>query len=225
VSASKFSWQTTLDAYDRWAPHYPPEPHNPLMQCEQRVMLTLWPDVKNRRVLDLASGSGRYGRIAAQHGASEVIALDLSPMMLGRIGTHARIQGNMQRLPFADATFDVVIAGLAVGHLDDLFAGVEEIARVLIAGGVLLYSDFHPAAAAVGLRRTFTDRRGALFEVPHHLHDICIQRRALESAGLSIEQLHELKVGEEFCETFQGSTSFYERWLGVPLLVIVRARK
>jgi malonyl-CoA O-methyltransferase len=225
VSSSKFSWQATLDAYDRWAPQYPPEPHNPLMEGEQRVMLTLWPDVENRRVLDLASGSGRYGRIAAQRGAREVIALDLSPMMLGQIGTHARIQGEMQRLPFTDATFDVVIAGLAIGHLDDLLGGVEEIARVLTAGGVLLYSDFHPAAAAVGLKRTFTDRRGALCEVPHHLHDIPMQREALARAGLSIEQLQELRAGKEFCEIFQGSTSFYERWLGLPLLVIVRARK
>ena len=51
---------STLEAYERWAPVYPPVAHNPLMRAEQRSMLEVWPDVEGRRVLDLACGSGRY---------------------------------------------------------------------------------------------------------------------------------------------------------------------
>lgn len=217
--------QTMCDAYDRWAPRYPPQPHNPLMVAEQRAMLELWPEADARCVLDLASGSGRYSALARQRGARDVVALDLSANMLRRIATTPRVQANMLQLPFADATFDIVVAGLAIGHVADLFAAIEEIARVLAPHGALLYSDFHPAAAGVGFKRAFKDASGAQHEVPHHRHEVDMHVLALATAGLSVEIVREIKVGEGFREVFPGADEFHARWAGLPLVLVVRARK
>ena len=56
--------RSTLTAYERWAPLYPPVAHNPLMRVEQRAILEVWPRMDGQRVLDLACGSGRYSNLS-----------------------------------------------------------------------------------------------------------------------------------------------------------------
>ena len=217
---------TALEAYEAWADTYAPEPHNPLMAAEQRTMLGLLPDVAGRRVLDLACGTGRYARLAAAAHASLVVALDLSPSMLRRAAIAGpRVQASMDRLPFAAATFDVVISGLALGHAPELDRWMSEVARVLAPSGTLLYSDFHPAASQRGLRRTFRDGAQRVHEVAHCCHAADAQRDAAIAAGLTIEHAVELRAGIEFVEPFDGADAFYRREYGTPLVLVVRARK
>jgi SAM-dependent methyltransferase len=216
---------STLDAYERWAPTYPPEPHNPLMQAEQRVMLELWPRVAGLRVLDLACGTGRYSRLLAEQGAREVIALDFSAEMLRRTDHGSRVRASMMQLPFADAVFDVVVSGLAVGHADDIRAWASEVARVMRPGGTLLYSDFHADAARAGLVRSFKDETHRAWTVPHRTFPPNEQRVALLNAGFCIDTIRELAVGRDFTETFPGADAFEREWRGLPLLLIVRARR
>src|ERR1700748_439160 len=63
--------QSTLTAYERWAPLYPPVAHNPLMRVEQHAMLEAWPDMAGKRVLDLACGSGRYSNLLLEANAAQ----------------------------------------------------------------------------------------------------------------------------------------------------------
>jgi SAM-dependent methyltransferase len=214
-----------LEAYDHWAACYPPQPHNPLMRAEQRAMLEQWPGVSGARALDLACGTGRYGSVLSATGAAEITSLDFSPEMLRRSTSPRRVRADMTRLPFASAVFDTVISGLAVGHAADLRQWMNEVARVLAPGGSLLYSDFHPDAAATGMTRSFIDdeqRRRSVSHFPHALKD---HRRAAHDAGLPIEVVRELRVGYELRESFPGSPLFYRRWHGLPVVLVIRARK
>lgn len=215
----------TLRLYERWAPTYPPVPHNPLMRAEQRAMIELWPDVNGRRTLDLACGTGRYARSLAAAKAAEVIALDFSIAMLRQVSTGIPVCASMMHLPFFTGAFDVVISGLALGHATAIHPWMQEIARVLIPGGCLLYSDFHPEAARVGLTRSFKDENNRSYTLPHHCYDVATQRQAAAQANLTIEDLTEVRVGVELQEPFAQSDEFYRRWHGLPLLLIVRARR
>jgi ubiquinone/menaquinone biosynthesis C-methylase UbiE len=215
----------TLEAYERWAPTYAPDPHNPLMRAEQSAMLALWPEVLGLRALDLACGSGRYVKWLTQAGAAEVTAVDFSWAMLKRVSGCRRVQASMTSLPFAPAVFDVVVSGLAVGHASSIQRWMGEVARVLDRGGVLLYSDFHPAAARAGLPRSFKDERGEQCVVPHNSYEVSVQKAAALEAGLQCEAVTELRVGIEITESFPGSESFYRQWHGLPLVLVVRARK
>jgi malonyl-CoA O-methyltransferase len=213
------------EAYDRWAEVYPAEPHNPLMRAEQAAMMSLLPPLANQRVLDLACGSGRYAAIAAAAGAAQVVGLDYSPAMLMRAGLASRVRGDMTRLPLRSGVFDVVLSGLALGHATDLAACAAEAARVLRPGGVLLYSDFHDEAWRAGLTRSFKDAEGNGVTLVRDGYTAAQHREALLAADLEVEQVRELRVGIEFTESFANSAAFYERHHGVPLVLVIRARR
>lgn len=217
--------EETLQAYRRWAPIYPPVAHNPLMRVEQQGMLEAWPDVTGRRVLDLACGSGRYSRLLLEAGAEQVVSLDFCMPMLKWFSTSHRVCASMMQLPFAADTFDAVVCGLALGHAAGVAPWMVEMARVLRGGGVLLYSDFHPQAAEAGLTRSFKDENDASCTVPHQLYSVESQLEAAAAAGLTVETVRELRVGGELREPFAGSESFYRDWHGLPIVLVVRARK
>jgi len=215
----------TREAYERWAPLYPPVAHNPLMRAEQRAMIEHWPEVAGRRALDLACGTGRYSRLLADSDAGEVIAVDFCAPMLAQVSAARRVCASMMHLPFASDAFEVVISGLALGHATGVYPWMAEIARVLSKGGALLYSDFHPEAARAGLPRSFKDKSGRTFTVPHHCYDLDSQRAAAAAAHLTIEVVHEVRVGFEMHEPFEKSEEFYLQWHGLALVLVVRARK
>jgi malonyl-CoA O-methyltransferase len=200
-------------AYGLWAPGYPPEPWNLLMEREEAAVLELLPDPVGRRALDLACGTGRYLRRLGAAGAASVAGLDLSEAMLRRDASPRRVRGDLRRLPFGPAAFDLVVCGLALGHVVELDAALAEASRVLVAGGSLVYSDVHPAGGLAGWKRTFRDAGGGLREVEHHVHLYADHLRACRGAGLAIEDVREPRLGGE------------GKWAAWPAVLAVRVRK
>ena len=106
---------------------------------------------EGQRVLDVGCGTGVVAVTAAGRGA-HVTGLDLTPQLLERARENGRIagvtvewqEGDAESLPFADATFDVVLSQF--GHM---FAPRPEVAlvemlRVLKPGGTLAFSTWPP---------------------------------------------------------------------------------
>jgi SAM-dependent methyltransferase len=91
-------------------------------------------------VLEVGCGEGELAeQLAASPGIS-VVAVDLSPRMVeltAARGVDARV-ADVQALPFADESFDVVVAVWMLYHVPDLDRGLDEIVRVLRPGGVLV---------------------------------------------------------------------------------------
>jgi malonyl-CoA O-methyltransferase len=216
---------STLEAYERWAPVYPPVAHNPLMRAEQRSMLQVWPKVEGGRVLDLACGSGRYSQLLRKANAAHVVALDFCKSMLEQVAAADRVCASMMQLPFRSAVFDAVVSGLAVGHATDIRQWTSEVARVLRPAGILLYSDFHSEAIRAGMTRSFKDEADVTWTVPHQVYDLSCHQDAIAAAGLTIETVMELRMGIELNEIFPGSERAYRKWHGVPVVLIVRACK
>jgi len=182
------------EAYELWADRYPAAAHNPLMRIEQDVVEPLLAGRRATRALDVGSGSGRYLPLLESTGASIVLALDLSLPMLARSAGRRRVCADACRLPLRSGAFDVINASLMVGDVADLAWWSREMARVLAAGGHLIYSDFHPSWARRGWRRTFEDSTGETHEVSFHPHTIADHLEALEAAGLRVRAIHEPRV-------------------------------
>ncbi len=100
-------------------------------------------DRPEARVLDLGCGGGHVTFMVAPH-VREVVAYDLSPEMLGVVAAAAQErglgnvtteQGVVERLPFDDASFDLVLSRYSAHHWGDLDAGLREAARVLKPDG------------------------------------------------------------------------------------------
>jgi len=92
------------------------------------------------RVLEVGAGEGEFTELLRSRVTCDVLAMDQSPMMTGRAASRGldAVVGDVQNLPFPDATFDVVVANWMLYHLPDLPRGLQELHRVLVPGGHLV---------------------------------------------------------------------------------------
>ena|SRR5579862_9655930 len=94
--------------------------------------------------LDAGCGDGRYLRALDSELPERITGVDISERILQT--AHAAIpraelrQGNLEALPFDDASFDLVLCTQVVEHVLDAAAGVAEVVRVLHGGGRLVIS-------------------------------------------------------------------------------------
>lgn len=181
----------SLDAYALWAANYPPQAHNALMEAEQQAMLDLMPTLAGQAVLDLACGTGRYGWLAKEHGAARVVEIDNSRDMLVANGLRDRAQATSEAIPLSSGSIEVVLCGLALGHLPRLQQSMDEIARVLKPSGTALVSDVHPFVALNGGARTFRGSDGKAYAVEHYPHLYGDYQRTAAQAGLAIDMVLE----------------------------------
>ena len=98
-------------------------------------------------VLDYGCGMGFYLLAMGRLRRVQLVGIDGDRRRLGQARA-ARVPGDVllgdgQRLPFADATFDSVLASEVIEHLPDDTAGLREIWRVLRPGGKLAISVPH----------------------------------------------------------------------------------
>lgn len=103
----------------------------------ERVLASLRP----LNVLEVGGGQGELAEWMQEELAATVTFLDQSERMveLARArGVEDAHVGDVQDLPFADATFDTAVAAWMLYHVADLDRGLAEIARVLEPGGRLV---------------------------------------------------------------------------------------
>jgi malonyl-CoA O-methyltransferase len=187
------------EGYALWAETYPPWPHNPLMRAEQLAVEPMISAAASAaapaRALDVGTGTGRYLPLLASAGARLVVGLDMSLPMLGRKAYGLpRVCADACRLPFPDASFDLICSSLMVGDLEDLGAWLGEVMRVLAPGGHLVYSDFHPTWTAERWRRTFRTADGRLFEISYFPHAIDEHLALLERAPFVVRAIREPRL-------------------------------
>ena len=101
--------------------------------------------VMKSRVLDVACGTG--AAIADFDESNEYTGLDLSYAMLkeaakkvkrGSLQKSRLVQGNAEKLPFDNASFEFVLMDTALHMIPDYRSAISEVARVLTKGGVLV---------------------------------------------------------------------------------------
>ena len=95
------------------------------------------PALRDGRVLDAGCGPGAYVAETLER-ASELVAFDIAHNRLRHVDQRAgRVCGDVQTLPFPDATFDSAMAMHMLYHIPDIALGAMELRRVLRPGGVL----------------------------------------------------------------------------------------
>jgi ArsR family transcriptional regulator len=123
----------------------------------ERAILKLLPKRKVDGLLDIGTGTGRMLQLCARH-AEQAVGIDTSREMLAVARANldgpeyrncALRRAPAERLPFADASFDVVVSHMVLHFLADPALAIAEAARVLKPRGRLILVDFAPHDATV----------------------------------------------------------------------------
>jgi SAM-dependent methyltransferase len=157
--------------FDAWAPTYErsalqPTLYVPAQQRALQLAGQLMP--RPRRVLDVGCGTGRLLRQARQqYPSAMLVGVDLAWGMVARAAAVTaeelairHLRAAADRLPFADRTFDLVVVTMSLRHWTDPAAGIAQVDRVLVLGGVLVVADVLPTRRRRGLHLGVPWRRG-----------------------------------------------------------------
>lgn len=146
-------------------------------------LLTALPSTP-RRILEVGCGRGDTTRLLlARFPSSEIEATDYDAAQVARAATRVRdprarvARSDATALPFADASFDLVVEFNTFHHVADWRAALRECARVLAPGGALGVMDETSAFFNPVFR--FVDRPEALFTKDEFF-------AAAKDAGLSL---------------------------------------
>ena len=171
-----------------------------------------------KRVLDAACGEG-YGAAQLATVAATTIGVDIDPATVAhawaRYGDRARLrfeEASVTALPFADASFDIVVSFETIEHLaaGDQPRMLAEFGRVLAPGGVLVLSSPN--------KRIYSDERDS--RNPFHLHELYRDElaRLLDPVFPSRRWFHQqpLYASALWSEAPPGSVDACEAWSGSP---------
>jgi SAM-dependent methyltransferase len=157
------------------------------------------------RLLDAGCGAGLLAVLGSFRGA-EVTAFDASPGLLSVV--RARLpdadvrEGDLEALPFADASFDAVTAVNSVFYAADMAAALRELVRVTRPGGRVVVTAWGPPEKCEFLSAVMPALRplmpppppGAPPPHPGALSDPGALAAVLQGAGLRV-----LEEGEVAC--------------------------
>jgi 16S rRNA G1207 methylase RsmC len=156
-NASRKSGYVRFEGRDFWIEHNVFSP-DPRLTNSTRLMTRSMANVTGQRVLELGTGSGVLGILAAHAGAAEVLAVDVDPNAIANANRNIEEHGVADRVRVvegdlfepANGVFDLVLANLPIaprlwdhvgGNVEQLAARfLNELPRYLAPEGRALFS-------------------------------------------------------------------------------------
>lgn len=137
-------------------------------------------------MLDVGCGTGALVQ-AARAGGTEAIAVeldaDMAALAASMLGTDVTVAA-LPDLPFADDSFDTVIASFVLNHVEDPRAGARELVRLAAPGGSVRATIWTSAPTAHGaLFRAVMEASGAVEPVFPRLPENLDFERSLDGLG------------------------------------------
>lgn len=189
------------------------------------------------RVLEIACGTGVLTRqlLKALPPKGTLVATDLNQGMLdyarGKVGPDPRLEwkvADAMKLPFADASFDVVAIQFGVMFFPDKVAALKEARRVLKRGGTLAFNVWdsleHNVSAKIvhelGVRK-FPADPPKFFLVPFGYYDIGRITADLQAAGFTDVRTEEVTYEASTPTAKHAAIGLVE---GCPMIVALQER-
>jgi SAM-dependent methyltransferase len=230
------AWERNAAGWIEWARA---PGHDSYWRFNRDVFLELVPP-PGRCTLDLGCGEGRLSRDLKALG-HDVVGVDASPTLVAAAresGVEA-VEADAAALPFADASFDLVLAFMSLQDVDDVCGAVRETARVLEPGGRFCLAIVHPLGSAgrfigeeadspFAIEGSYLDesyyadrvaRDGFDFTFVSKHRPLQAYTEALAEAGFVIERLREPPIPDA---AYVAERS--RRWRRIPIFLYVRAR-
>ena len=183
-------------AYQLWAGTYDRDP-NPLLALEHRVLSERLDLIPGERMMDLATGTGRWLEYALAHDV-RASGVDFCSEMLAVAATKRGVRGRLTQadvcaLPFASDSVDVAMCSFALGYIDRIELAFREMARIARR---IIISDLHPDAVRAGWARSFRSSSGS-YEIKHCDHLLARIQTCARAAGLRPSWKLDASFGEQ----------------------------
>ena len=143
-----------------------------------------------QHIVDIGCGTGKaFKGLKKQYAKGRIVSMDLAFSMLqetrgqyGFFDKKSLVNADMERLPFADYSFDLLFSSLALQWANDLPATFMDMRRIAREGALLMFATFGPMTLSE-LRNSWYD----VDQLPHvhqfiDMHDI---GDALMAAGFA----------------------------------------
>jgi ubiquinone/menaquinone biosynthesis C-methylase UbiE len=179
------------EGYDLYASKYD-DKLSYLDSFEKDELIRLLPDIRNKSILDIGSGTGRIiqtlKRKTSSAGAN-FTAVDISTEMLNIAKKKNPdidiVHSDMTDLNLEDDTFDIVIAAFVIVHIHpkDLTKAFDEVARVLKPGGTFILTNINQRKAP---KLRLNQKEELIIESYYHIPEHIT--KALENSFFKIEK-------------------------------------
>lgn len=205
--------------------------------------LNLFEDIKGKKILEVAFGSGHSLKYLMDKEAGELWGIDLSDVqkktayeVLGPRAQEVRLMtSSMEENPGLPLNhFDIVFSIYGLGWTMDLKKTLKNIASYLNVGGILIFSWDHPLLSCVDQDLQFTgnyheddvfswEKDGQKLTVINRKFSTYIN--ALSQAGFMVDRV--IETLDESSEAVGFASSYYsqEKLRHFPLSFIIKARK
>ncbi len=213
------------------------------VQCVSETELNLFGDVSDKKMLEIACGSGHSIVYHLKHNVKEIWGIDLSKSQIDLARTHisnpsvklyCQAMESDNHMP--KAYFDTVYSIYGIGWATDLDKVFRNIASYLKEDGIFIFSWKHPLHGCTELveekvvfNNTYFDESLKTFpldgsEIQLHNRKISTYINALIEAGFNIEKLIE-ETDKETLDLKENMSKRSIKAKQLPLSFIIKARK
>jgi SAM-dependent methyltransferase len=205
---------------------------------ERPATLSLLPDIKNLKIMDLGCAGGWYTKYLLDNGA-DVIATDVNKNMVEI--TKKRTQNNCPVIQadinngfdfIKDCSLDIVLASLVIHYIKNIGNAFNEINRILKLNGEIIISTHHPLIEFTNFKRenymavelledewNMGDER---IKVQFYRRPLSKLLQPLIDSGFYIENIFEPEPTKEFKDKLPEA---YKRLLKRPEFLFIKGKK
>ncbi len=155
-----------------------------------------------RRAVDLACGTGRTEVWLARNGVQDIDGIDITPEMLAVARAkqvyRQLVIGDVTRLPFDSATYDLAVQSLADEHLSDLPSLYREVARITKTNGYFVLVGYHPHFLMLGIQTHFHRSNGEPIAIESYVHLLSDHVKTAHAAGWTLLEMDEGVIDEDW---------------------------
>jgi SAM-dependent methyltransferase len=230
----------SIESYDEMAKYYEnyvdTKPWN--AYYERPATLSLLPDIKSKKILDIGCAGGWYTKYLLDNGA-DVIAIDVNKNMVEV--TKKRIKNKCMVIQadinnglgfIEDGSINIVLASLVLHYIKDIGKVFFEINRVLRNDGEIIISIHHPLMEFIHFKRENYMEMELLedewtmgeekIKVQFYRRPLNQMFQPLIDNGFYIENILEPEPTKEFKEKVPEA---YERLMKRPNFLFIKAKK